>query len=65
MDPPYGYTEEDIEYLIAVLYRKGQIRLKMNSMIFTPANTAYEDAYKYITKRGIAGNQGGGAPAAY
>ena len=51
MDPPYGYTEEDIEYLIAVLYRKGQIRLKMNSMIFTPANTAYEDAYKYITKR--------------
>ncbi|MEZ3486695.1 MAG: BREX system P-loop protein BrxC [Lachnospiraceae bacterium] len=50
-DPPYGYTEEDIEYLIAVLYRKGQISLKMNSVIYTPASTTPEDAYKYITKR--------------
>lgn len=51
MNPPYGYTEEDIEYLIAVLYRKGQISLRMNSIIYTPASTAPEDAYKYITKR--------------
>lgn len=51
MDPPYGYTEDDIEYLIAVLYRKGHISLKMNSVIYTPAGTAPEDAYKYITKR--------------
>ena len=51
MDPPYGYTEEDIEYLIATLYRKGQISLKMNSVIYTPASTTPEDAYKYITKR--------------
>ena len=51
MDPPYGYTEEDIEYLIATLYRKGRISLKMNSIIYTPASTTPEDAYKYITKR--------------
>ncbi len=51
MDPPYGYTEEDIKYLIATLYRKGQISLKMNSIIYTPASTSPEDAYKYITKR--------------
>ena len=51
MDPPYGYTEEDIEYLIATLYRKGQISLKMNSIIYTPASTTPDDAYKYITKR--------------
>ncbi len=51
MDPPYGYTEEDIEYLIAVLYRRGQISLKMNSIIYTPASTTPEDAYKFITKR--------------
>lgn len=51
MDPPYGYTEEDIEYLIATLYRKGQISLKMNSIIYTPASTTPEDAYKFITKR--------------
>lgn len=51
MDSPYGYTEEDIEYLIATLYRKGQISLKMNSIIYTPASTTPEDAYKYITKR--------------
>ena len=51
MDPPYGYTGDDIEYLIAVLYRRGHISLKMNSVIYTPAGTAPEDAYKYITKR--------------
>ncbi len=51
MNPPYGYIEEDIEYLIATLYRKGQISLKMNSIIYTPASTTPEDAYKYITKR--------------
>lgn len=51
MDPPYGYTEEDIEFLIATLYRKGQISLKVNSIIYTPASTTPEDAYKYITKR--------------
>ena len=51
MDPPYGYIEEDIEFLIATLYRKGQISLKMNSVIYTPASTTPDDAYKYITKR--------------
>ena len=51
MDPPYGYTEEDIEFLIATLYRKGQISLKVNRIIYTPASTTPEDAYKYITKR--------------
>ena len=39
MDPPYGYTEEDIEFLIATLYRKGQISLKVNSIIYTPATS--------------------------
>ena len=51
MDPPYGYTEEDVEYLIATLYRKGQISLKVNSVVYTPASTTPEDAYKFITKR--------------
>lgn len=51
MDPPYGYTEEDIEFLIATLYRKGQISLKVNSIIYTPASATPEDIYKYITKR--------------
>ena len=51
MATPYGYIEEDVEFLIATLYRKGQISLKMNSVIYTPASTTPDDAYKYITKR--------------
>lgn len=51
MEPPYGYTQEDIEFLIATLYCRGQIRLKVNSVIYTPANTSPEDAYRYMTKR--------------
>lgn len=48
---PYGYMEEDIEYLIAKLYKNGQISLKMNSVVYSPASTPADDAYKYITKR--------------
>lgn len=51
MDAPYGYVEEDVEFLIATLYKKGQISLKMNSVIYSPASTSADDAYKYITKR--------------
>lgn len=48
---PYGYTEEDIEFLIAKLYKNGQISLKMNSVVYSPASTSADDAYRYITKR--------------
>lgn len=51
MGVPYGYVEEDVEYLIASLYKKGKITLKMNSVIYTPASTSPEDAFKYLTKR--------------
>lgn len=48
---PYGYTETDIGYLIATLYKKGQISLKMNSVVYSPASTNPEEAFKYITKK--------------
>ncbi len=51
MAAPYGYVEEDIEFLIATLYKKGRISLKMNSVIYSPASTSAEEAYKFITKR--------------
>lgn len=48
---PYGYTEEDIEYLIAKLYKNGQISLKMNSVVYSPASTPPDEAFRYITRR--------------
>ncbi len=48
---PYGYVEEDVEYLIATLYKKGKISLKMNSVIYSPASTSADDSFKYITRR--------------
>lgn len=48
---PYGYTDTDVGYLIATLYKKGQISLKMNSVVYSPASTNPEDAFKYITKK--------------
>lgn len=51
MAAPYGYIEEDVQYLIATLYKKGQIALKMNSVVYSPASTTSEDAFKYITKK--------------
>lgn len=51
LSAPYGYIEEDVEYLIASLYKKGQISLKLNSVLHTPANTQPEEAYQYLTRR--------------
>ena len=51
MAAPYGYTEEDVEYLVATLYKKGKIALKMNSVVYTPASTSPDDAFKYLTRR--------------
>ena len=51
MAAPYGYIEEDVEYLIATLYKKGKISLKMNSVIYSPASTSPDEAFKYITRR--------------
>ena len=51
MGVPYGYIEEDVEYLIATLYKKGKISLKMNSVIYSPANTPADDVFKYLTRR--------------
>ena len=51
MSAPYGYIEADVEYLIATLYKKGKISLKLNSVMHSPANTSADDAFKYITRR--------------
>lgn len=51
MAAPYGYIEEDVQYLIATLYKKSQISLKMNSVVYSLASTLPEDAFKYITKK--------------
>ncbi|UZQ51666.1 BREX system P-loop protein BrxC [Clostridium kluyveri] len=51
MAAPYGYIEEDVQYLIATLYKKGTISLKMNGVVYSPASTSPDDAYKYITRK--------------
>ena len=48
---PYGYNDEDVEFLIAKLYRKGQISLKMNSVVYTPASSTPDEIFRYITKK--------------
>ncbi len=48
---PYGYNDEDVEFLIAKLYRKGQISLKMNSVVYTPASSTPDETYRFITKK--------------
>lgn len=51
MNAPYGYTEEDVEYLLATLYKKGKITLKMNSVIYSPASSTPDEIFKYLTRR--------------
>lgn len=47
---PYGFVDEDIYYLLAVLYKDNKISLKLNSEVITAVNTSDKDIYKYFTQ---------------
>ncbi|MGO5050909.1 BREX system P-loop protein BrxC [Lachnospiraceae bacterium LCP25S3_G4] len=54
MMPPYGYIAEDVEYLVATLYRQAKVALKLNGTEVNPANTKAEDTLRYLTKKDYA-----------
>lgn len=49
-DAPYGFVEEDIYFLLAVLFKGNKVSLKLNSEILSAVNTDSKDIYKYLTQ---------------
>lgn len=48
---PYGFVEDDIEWLIAMLFKQGSVKLTVNSKVVSLIDTETPDIIRYVTKR--------------
>lgn len=51
MDAPYGYVDDDIHWLVAVLFKKGDIAFEVNGTNITQNNKTVDELYSYITNK--------------
>lgn len=51
MKAPYGFVEDDVEYLVAKLFKNGDISFTVNGSNITLLNKIPEEIVKYITKK--------------
>lgn len=51
MKAPYGFVEDDVEWLAAKLFKNGDIALTVNGSNITVLNKSEDEIVRYITKR--------------
>lgn len=51
MKAPYGFVEDDVEWLVAKLFKNGDISITVNGANVTLLNKTDEEIIRYITKR--------------
>ena len=51
MSAPYGFVEDDIEWLVAMLFKQGGVKLTVNSKVISLIDTDNADIIRFITKR--------------
>lgn len=51
MSAPYGFIEDDVEWLVAKLFKNGDISLTLNGANITLLNKSQEEIVRYITKK--------------
>ncbi|TWH49497.1 BREX system P-loop protein BrxC [Sporomusa sp. KB1] len=51
MKAPYGFVEDDVEWLVAKLFKNGDIAFNVNGSSVTLLNKSEDDLVRYITKR--------------
>ena len=51
MAAPYGFVEDDVKWLVAKLYKNGDIALFVNSEPVTAFSKSEEDVIRYLTKK--------------
>ncbi|ONI39098.1 ATPase [Candidatus Epulonipiscium fishelsonii] len=49
--PPYGFIEADVEWIMAKLFKQGEITFTLNQESITLLNKQPDEIYKYLTKR--------------
>jgi hypothetical protein len=48
---PYGFIEDDVEWLIAKLFKDGDIALFVNNDVITLLNKTEDEVYRYINRK--------------
>lgn len=51
MKAPYGFVEDDVEWLVAKLFKNGDIALTVNGVAVTLLNKSEDEIIRYITKK--------------
>jgi len=51
---PYGFIEDDVEWLVAKLFKDGDISLTLNSTTLTLLNKTPEEIIRFLTKKEFA-----------
>lgn len=51
MKAPYGFVEDDVEWLVAKLFKNGDIAMTVNGAAVTLLNKSEEEIIRYITKK--------------
>jgi len=51
MKAPYGFVEDDVEWLVAKLFKNGDISFTVNASSVTLLNKTEEEIVRYITKK--------------
>lgn len=51
MKAPYGFVDDDIHWLIACLFKRGDLDFTVNGSAVTRTNTSEEEIINYITKK--------------
>lgn len=48
---PYGFNEEDVEWIVAKLFKNGDINMMLNSEIISITGKSADDIVRYITRK--------------
>lgn len=51
MKAPYGFVEDDVEWLVAKLFKNGEIAFTVNGSSITLLNKSEDEIVRYITKK--------------
>ena len=51
MKAPYGFVEDDVQWLVAKLFKRGELSFTVNGASVTMMNKAVEEIINYITKK--------------
>ena len=51
MAPPYGFIEADVQWLVAKLFKDGEIAFYVNNEMVSLVSKSADDLYRYVTRK--------------